>query len=162
VVKNMSIENAIRKFEEMEKSTKEKLDPTNTNNDLKNVISRYKLNTRIKISVANEIQPNSWLNEEKYDWFKKGYQYALTQNRSIAAMSSASPEDLYFFVSSILRANDIDIDEIQTTSQIIKKAAEDTEKTNAKIEKIREQTNKVFDPVGWICGKLFSGEKVIT
>jgi hypothetical protein len=50
----------------------------------------------------------------------------------------------------------------QTTSQIIKKAAEDTEKTNAKIEKIREQTNKVFDPVGWICGKLFSGEKVIT
>lgn len=158
----MSIENAIRKFEEIEKSTKEKLDPTNTNNDLKNVISRYKLNTRIKISVANEIEPNSWLNEEKYDWFRKGYQYALTQNRSIAAMSSASPEDLYFFVSSILRANDIDIDEIQTTSQIFKELAEETEKINKKIEKNRQETNKVFDPVGWICDKLFSSKKVIT
>lgn len=158
----MSIENAIRKFEEIEKSTKEKLDPTNTNNDLKNVISRYKLNTRIKISVANEIEPNSWLNEEKYDWFRKGYQYALTQNRSIAAMSSASPEDLYFFVSSILRANDIDIDEIQTTSQIFKELAEETEKINQKIEKNRQETNKVFDPVGWICNKLFSSKKVIT
>lgn len=157
----MSIEDAIKKFEQIDKEVTDKLNPTN-DNILINIVKRYKLNTNIKIATARGIEPDSWLNEEKYDWFRKGYEYASTQTRSIEAMSSTSPEDLYFFVSSILRANDIDINEIKTTNQIIKEAAEATEKNNTKIEKIREEMNKTFDPVGWICDKLFSSKKVIT
>lgn len=61
------------------------------------------------IQIANEVNANSWLNESRFAWFLKGYQYASTQTRSIPALSETTPENLYFAVCSILRANGIAI-----------------------------------------------------
>lgn len=53
------------------------------------------------IYVAQTILSDSWL--KQYPWFIDGYDYALTQNRAIPAMSSIEPESLFFAVSAIIR-----------------------------------------------------------
>jgi cytochrome c553 len=57
----------------------------------------------IELQIASNIKESSWLNEKRFEWFVKGYEFASTQMRSIPALSQTRPEDMYFAVSSVVR-----------------------------------------------------------
>lgn len=62
----------------------------------------------IEVKVPKGIDPNSWLNEPRFEWFKKAYQYASTQTLAIPALSASDPEDLYYATRAFLRSMGVD------------------------------------------------------
>lgn len=44
-----------------------------------------------------------WLNDKKYTWFHKGYDYAATITRAIPVLAQCELTDLYYTVWSIMR-----------------------------------------------------------
>ena len=63
----------------------------------------------INVMMANTIKPDSWLNDERYEWFRTGYNYAANSTNAIPALSKVSPEELYYAVTSILYGAEGDI-----------------------------------------------------
>jgi len=57
----------------------------------------------VKLIIANKVEEDSWLHEERFKWFLEGYYYATTQSRAIPTLAQIHPEELYFAVSAILR-----------------------------------------------------------
>lgn len=63
----------------------------------------------MNILTANEIPPDHWLNEARFQWFRDGYCYASMQTRSIPALAKVGPGELYFAVVSIMRGAGIEV-----------------------------------------------------
>lgn len=58
----------------------------------------------MRILFPNKIREDSWImTDPRFEWFKEGYYYAMTQTRAIPALAKVDPEELFFAVSAILR-----------------------------------------------------------
>jgi len=55
------------------------------------------------IHIARQIKEGSWLQEDRFEWFRKGFGYASTQTRATPALSKASPEEICHAVCAIMR-----------------------------------------------------------
>jgi hypothetical protein len=62
----------------------------------------------VEIKIPREISASSWLNEPRFEWFKKGYEYASSQTLAIPTLAVVAPEELYHATMAILRSMGID------------------------------------------------------
>jgi len=53
--------------------------------------------------IPHEISEDNWLNRPENAWFKRGYEYACTQNQEISTLCQGNPEALFHVVTLILR-----------------------------------------------------------
>jgi hypothetical protein len=58
---------------------------------------------QVPLVVPQRIAPESWLNEDRFRWFRGGHRYAETQTYAIPALAACPPEALYSAVWAILR-----------------------------------------------------------
>lgn len=53
--------------------------------------------------MALPIEPDSWLNEERFAEFKRAYEYASSQTLAIEPLSKLSPEETYYVFAALRR-----------------------------------------------------------
>lgn len=53
----------------------------------------------IKVYMAPRISPDSWLNEERFAEFVRGYNYACNATMAIEPLSKLTPEETYWLWS---------------------------------------------------------------
>ena len=57
----------------------------------------------VVLQIANGIKGESYLNNPRFAWFRKGYEYAGTQTAAIPALSAVTPEELFSAVWAVMR-----------------------------------------------------------
>jgi hypothetical protein len=62
------------------------------------------------IYKAKEISESSWLNEDRFESFRKAWGYASTQTYAIIAMANISPEDAYHLFEALKRGEEMHSD----------------------------------------------------
>jgi hypothetical protein len=67
----------------------------------------------VQMLIPPDISDDSWLNRPEYAWFKKGYDYACTQNQAIPAICQVRPESLFHAVAAILRGAGFTMPEVK-------------------------------------------------
>jgi hypothetical protein len=54
------------------------------------------------IHIVNPTQPNHWLNEPDYEWFKKAYLYASQKNQVIPILAKLTAEEVFYIFDALL------------------------------------------------------------
>lgn len=57
----------------------------------------------VEIHAAQTIDDSSWLQQDRFKWFRDAYSYASTQTHAIMALSKCHPTELFHAVVAILR-----------------------------------------------------------
>lgn len=58
--------------------------------------------------AAQRIAPDSWLNEPRFEWFRRAHEYAGTKTNAIAGLSKVHPEELFHVVGFMMRELGLD------------------------------------------------------
>src|ERR1035437_7052067 len=117
----------------------------------------------IQVQIAQGVKTTSWLyDNESYEWFVQGYEYASGQTRAIPALSQVSPEDLYFAVTAIMRGakmkniklNDVHA-ELETYGDLLKFLQANPQYLDQPIQTVKE--TPIEDEVQVCCSAIAIG-----
>jgi hypothetical protein len=61
-----------------------------------------------RVYMAPTVAVDSWLNEERFAWFRQAYGYAATQSNAIPALAKLTPEDTYYLYAALHYGDDRD------------------------------------------------------
>lgn len=61
------------------------------------------LHGSVEVLQARGIPNDHWLNDARFAWFKRGYEYASTQTKAIPALAQSNAGHLYFALTAIMR-----------------------------------------------------------
>lgn len=56
----------------------------------------------IRVVAARRISEDSWLREDRFEEFRKGYEYASRSTMAIPALAKCTPEETYHAFAAIL------------------------------------------------------------
>ena len=79
----------------------------NTAPDIRAPVSKPEtIDVSIPVISARNIEPDSWLQEERFAAFRAAYAYASSQTLAIPALAALSPEDLFYAYEAFKRGEE--------------------------------------------------------